>query len=111
MYWVTLPIKLPRTGEFTPGLEMFGNRTVEQRALGVARVVELGFCTGQPARMRMLLARPPSPVSRGPHHGVVTSRRTGDESWMRADRAASFTCSWAASGRRERGILVVCVYV
>ena len=40
---VTLPIKLPRTGEFIPCLEIFGNGLVEQSALGVARVVE--YCS------------------------------------------------------------------
>ena len=32
---------------------MLGYGLVQQRALGVARVVELGFCTRLPARMRM----------------------------------------------------------
>lgn len=40
---VALPVKLACTGEFMPGLKVFGNRLVEQRALRVARVVEFGF--------------------------------------------------------------------
>ena len=50
---VALAIELTCAGEFMPGLEMFGNGLVEQRALGVARVVELGLCTRWPARVRM----------------------------------------------------------
>ena len=40
---VALPAELARAGERVPGLEVFGNRLVEQRALWVARSVELGF--------------------------------------------------------------------
>ena len=40
---VALAVELACAVKFMPGLEVFGNRLVEQRALGVARVVELGF--------------------------------------------------------------------
>lgn len=40
---VALPVELPRTGEFMPGLKMFSNGLVGQRAFGVARVLELGL--------------------------------------------------------------------
>ena len=40
---VALPIKLPRTGKLQPSLGVFGYRLVQQRALGVARVVEFEF--------------------------------------------------------------------
>jgi len=50
---VPLPVELAGTCQLTPGLEVFGNRLVEQRALGVARVVELGFALRWPARVRM----------------------------------------------------------
>ncbi len=46
---VALAIELTCAGEFMPGLEVLGYGLVEQRALGVARVVELGFCTRWPA--------------------------------------------------------------
>jgi len=36
-----------------PGLEVFGNGFVEQRALGVARVVELGLGARLPTRVRL----------------------------------------------------------
>jgi hypothetical protein len=52
---VALPVELTCAGEFMLGLEMFGNGLVEQRALGVAWVVELGLCTGLSTRMRMRL--------------------------------------------------------
>ena len=52
---VALAIELTCAGEFMPGLEMFGYGLVEQSALGVARVVELGFGTRLPARMRVRL--------------------------------------------------------
>lgn len=35
---ITLPVELTCTGEFKPGLEVFGNGFVQQRALGVARI-------------------------------------------------------------------------
>jgi hypothetical protein len=40
---VALPLELPCAGLVKPGLVMLGHRLVEQRALGVARVVALGF--------------------------------------------------------------------
>ena len=40
---VALAVELAGTGERVPGLEVFSNRLIEQRALGVARVVEFGF--------------------------------------------------------------------
>ena len=40
---VALPIKLPRAGQLQPSLELVGYRLVHQRALRMARVVELGF--------------------------------------------------------------------
>ncbi len=40
---VTLPIELARAGQVKPGFVMLGHRLVQQRALGVARVVALGF--------------------------------------------------------------------
>ena len=40
---VALAVELTSTCQRVPGLEVFGNRLVEQRALGMARVVELGF--------------------------------------------------------------------
>jgi hypothetical protein len=48
---VALAVELACTGEFMPSLEMFGNGLVEQRALRVARVVELGLCTRLSARV------------------------------------------------------------
>ena len=48
-------VALAGTGQRMPGLKVFGNGLVEQRALGVARVVELGFGARLPARMRMRL--------------------------------------------------------
>ena len=50
---VALPVKLAHASEIEPGLEVFGDRLVEQRALGVTRVVELGFGARWPARVRM----------------------------------------------------------
>ena len=50
---VALAVKLAGTGQLKPGLEVLGNGLVEQRALGVARVVELGLCTRWPTRVRM----------------------------------------------------------
>ena len=40
---VSLAVKLARAGQLKPGLEMLGNGLVQQRAFGVAGVVELGF--------------------------------------------------------------------
>jgi hypothetical protein len=48
-----LPVELPRAGKFMPSLEMVGNGLVQQPARRMARVVEFGFCTGLPARLRM----------------------------------------------------------
>ncbi len=50
---VALAVKLACAGQLKPGLEVFGYGLVEQRAFGVARVVELGLCTRWTARMRM----------------------------------------------------------
>ena len=51
---VALPVELACAGEIEPGLEVFGNRLVQQRTLGVARVVELGLgrccCLGRGRR-------------------------------------------------------------
>ena len=40
---VALAVKLARAGKLKPSLKVFGYGFVEQRALGVARVVEFGF--------------------------------------------------------------------
>ena len=40
---VVLALELAWTGEFEPGLELFGIGLLQQSPLGVARVVELGF--------------------------------------------------------------------
>ena len=40
---VALAVELTCTGELMPGLEVFGNGLVQQRALRVTRVVEFGF--------------------------------------------------------------------
>jgi len=40
---VALPIKLAGTRQLKPSLQVFGYRLVQQRALGVTRVVESGF--------------------------------------------------------------------
>ena len=66
---VALPVELACTGEFMPGLEVFGNRLVEKGALGVARVVELGLCTRWSARMGMCLR-----WACGGGHGAVPAR-------------------------------------
>jgi hypothetical protein len=50
---VALPVELACAGKFIPSLEMFGNGLVKKGALGLARVVELGFCTRLPTRVRM----------------------------------------------------------
>lgn len=42
---VALAVELTRAGEFMPSLEVFGNGLVQQRALRVAWVVELGLGT------------------------------------------------------------------
>ena len=52
---VALAVELARAGEFMPSLEMFGYGFVEQRTFRVARVVELGFGTRWPTRVRMRL--------------------------------------------------------
>jgi hypothetical protein len=52
---VALAIELTGTGQLKPGLKMLGYGLVEQRAFGVARVVELGFGTRWPTRVRMRL--------------------------------------------------------
>ena len=48
---VTLAVELAGAGQFKPGLEVLGCGLVQQRALGVARVVEFGLCTRLPARV------------------------------------------------------------
>ena len=48
---VALPVELAGTGEFMPGLKVLGNGLVQQRTLGVARVVEFGFGERWPARV------------------------------------------------------------
>ena len=48
---VALSIEPARAGQIEPGFEVFGYRLVQQRALGVARVVELGLCTRLSARV------------------------------------------------------------
>jgi len=50
---VALAVELTCAGKFQPGLEVFGNGWVQQGALGVARVVELGFGARLRARVRM----------------------------------------------------------
>ena len=50
---VTLPVELAGTGQRMPGLKMFGNGLVQQRALGVARGVEFGFGARLPTRERV----------------------------------------------------------
>jgi hypothetical protein len=52
---VALAVELTGSGQLKPGLKILGNGLVEQRALGVARVVEFGLCSRLPARMRMRL--------------------------------------------------------
>jgi hypothetical protein len=46
---VALPVKLACAGQLKPGLKMLGYGLVEQRAFGVARVVELWLGTRLPA--------------------------------------------------------------
>ena len=48
---VALPVELACAGQLKPGLKMFGNGFVEQRALGVARVVKFRLCTRLSARV------------------------------------------------------------
>ena len=48
---VTLAVELAGTGQLKLGLEVLGNRLVEQSPLGVARVVEFGLCTRLPTRV------------------------------------------------------------
>ena len=48
---VALAARLAGTGQLKPGLKVLGYGLVEQRPLGVARVVEFGLCTRWPARM------------------------------------------------------------
>ena len=43
-------IHIDGAGEIKPGLKVFGHRLVQQRALGVARVVGFGFGARWPAR-------------------------------------------------------------
>ena len=50
---VALAVELACAGKFMPSRKVLGYGLVEQRALGVARVVELGLCTRWPARVRM----------------------------------------------------------
>jgi hypothetical protein len=42
---VALAVELAGAGQLKPGLEVLGDGLVEQCALGVARVVELGLCS------------------------------------------------------------------
>ena len=44
---VAMAVELTRAGQLQPGLVVLGYRLVEQRAFGVAWVVELGFCSGR----------------------------------------------------------------
>lgn len=44
---ITLPVKLARAGKLKPGLKVLGYRLVQQRALGVARLVEFGVAGGR----------------------------------------------------------------
>ncbi|WP_413882004.1 hypothetical protein [Candidatus Aalborgicola defluviihabitans] len=53
---VALAVKLTGTGQLKPGLKMLGYGLVKQRALGVARVVELGFGTRWPTSRENALA-------------------------------------------------------
>lgn len=50
---VALAVELTRTGHRVPGLEVFGNGLVKQRALRMARVVEFEFASRWPTRVRM----------------------------------------------------------
>ena len=52
---VALAVELTGTGQLKPGFEMFGYGLVQQRAFGVARVVEFRFGTRWAVRMRMRL--------------------------------------------------------
>ena len=47
----TLAVELASTGQLIPGLEVLCNGLVEQRPIGVARVVKLGLCTRLSARV------------------------------------------------------------
>ena len=66
---VALTVELTCAGELMPGLEVFGNGFVEQRALRVAWVVEFGLCTRLPTRVRMRLR-----WACGGGHGAVPNR-------------------------------------
>jgi hypothetical protein len=44
---VALTLELARAGQIKPGLVVLGHGLVQQRALGVARVVEFGFRCGR----------------------------------------------------------------
>ena len=50
---VALPVELAGSCQRLPDLEVLGNCWVQQGALGVARVVELGLDPRWPARVRM----------------------------------------------------------
>jgi hypothetical protein len=52
---VALAVELAGTGQIKPGLKMLGYRLVQQRAFGVARIVEFVLGTRWPVRMRMRL--------------------------------------------------------
>ena len=54
---VALAVELTCAGELMPGLEVLGNGLVEQRAFGVARVVELWFGTCCRGHGRRTVAR------------------------------------------------------
>ena len=69
---VALAVKLARAGKLKPSLEVFGYGFVEQRVLGVARVVELvelGFEARWPARVGLEVH-----WAGGGRHGAVPAR-------------------------------------
>ena len=49
-------VRLAGTAHLKPGLEVLGHGLAEQRALRVARVVELGLCTRLPDHMIMRIS-------------------------------------------------------
>jgi hypothetical protein len=66
---------LARAGQRMPGLELFGNRLVQQGSLGVARVVELGFGADTRVRARLGLRASSARCSGGGGgHGTVPAR-------------------------------------
>ncbi len=46
---VALAFELARASEIKPGLKVVGDSAVQQRAIGVVRVVALGLCTRWPS--------------------------------------------------------------